>query len=95
MKTKSSCVYDWLVYRIWNKPIERVEICLLTTRGYLLSRIVKRHVRENLKRIGTVAYTKVPGLRRYRTEGRAKNKAAKLNEKFNTTGYKFIREDKI
>ena len=78
---------------------------MLTTRGYILS----RHLRMDLKRGISFYYhqcanvltqvpgrkKKIPGLRRYKTEKRAKAKAERLNKYFKTTGYSAIREDQI
>ncbi len=87
--------YDWLVCRLWGKVIEKVEICLLTTRGFLLARYVREHIRETLMVKGKKHYKEIKGLRRYRTEKRATQKAAQLNKKFNTAGYESVREDEI
>lgn len=86
---------DWLIMRLFNRPEEAVEVCVLTTRGKLLSRHARLHLREGVHHKGVNEWRKVPGLRRYRTEQRAKAKAVKMNEFFNTTGYSAIREDQI
>ena len=87
---ESNSIYDWVVIRRWGKPSENEELCILTTRGFLLTRIIRLHLRENLQ-----AGRKVPGLRRYRTKNRADMKADKLNRRFKTGGYSSIREDGI
>ncbi len=87
--------YDWLVCRLWGKVTEKIEICLLSTRGFMLARHIKKHIRENLANIGEKGFKPIAGLRRYRTEKRANEKADTLNKKFKCTGYKSVREDKI
>lgn len=95
METPNHNHYDWLVYRTWNKLNEDIEICILTTRGHLLSRLTKDDIRLSLKKWGSQHYKQIPGLRRYRTENRAQEKASQLNERHGTTGHKVIREDQI
>jgi hypothetical protein len=86
---------DWLVVRRWGKPLDELEICLLTTRGSVLSRHIKQDIRRNLKNRGYAGYIKIPGLRRYKTQAGADRKAHILNIRFNTNGYSSIREDAI
>lgn len=86
---------DWLIMRLFNRPEEGAQVCILTTRGKILSRHYRLHLREGVHHKGIDEWRKVPGLRRYRTEQRAKAKAEKMNKFFNTTGYSAIREDQI
>lgn len=86
---------DWLIMRLWGRVSEGVEVCILTTRGYLLARHYRLHLRRGVHREGVHLLKKVPGLRRYKTEKMAKVKAERLNNVFNTTGFSAIREDLI
>jgi hypothetical protein len=86
---------DWLIMRLFKRPEEGAEVCILTTRGHVLARHYRLHLRSGHRPEGIDEWRKVPGLRRYRTEERAKAKAAKMNKYFNTTGFSAIREDKI
>jgi hypothetical protein len=82
--------YDWLIIRTWGKCNEDKEVCILTTRGFLLARYVKDHIRQGLK-----DQRRIPGVRRYKTQSGADAKAMFLNRKFKTSGYLSIREDQI
>ncbi|MEE9355199.1 MAG: hypothetical protein V3U75_06385 [Methylococcaceae bacterium] len=86
---------DWLIMRLYNRPEEGVQVCVLTTRGKLLARHYRLYLRVGIHDEAANEWTKVQGLRRYRTEARAKAKADKMNKFFNTTGYSAIREDQI
>lgn len=86
---------DWLIMRSFNRPEEGAEVCILTTRGKLLARHYRLYLRGGVYHEDANEWRKVPGLRRYRTEARAKVKAQKMNELFNTAGYSAIREDQI
>lgn len=86
---------DWLVMRLFNRPEEKNEVCILTTRG----RILARHPRTSLKhgvydKIEDV-WRKVPGLRRYKTRNMAYAKAGKLNRFHNTGDYSAVQEDQL
>lgn len=83
---------DYLVMRLWGRVSEGVEICVLTTRGFLLARHYRLHLRDGHH---GDAKKKIPGLRRYKTYKRANEKAQTLNATFETTGYSAIREDEI
>ncbi len=87
--------HDWLVCRLWGKAIEKIEICLLTTRGFMLARHVRAHIKNNLQAKARKDHKPIAGLRRYRTRKRANDKAQQLNRKFSTDGYNSIREDEI
>jgi len=85
---------DWLIMRLFNRPEEELEVCVLSTRGKLLARHCRLHLRHGVSYKG-VERRKVPGLRRYRTKQRAAAKADRMNDYFNTTGFSAIREDQI
>ena len=87
--------YDWLVCRLWGKIAEKTEICLLTTRGYILARHIREHIRANIRAKGNTFYKATAGLRRYRTKSGADKKVNQLNRKFKTNGYSSVREDEI
>ncbi len=86
---------DWLVIRLWGRYNERTEICVLTTRGYLLSRHLRMDIKRGIHHKGINIWKKIPGLRRYKTEKMAKIKAKKLNGVFSTIGFSVIREDQV
>lgn len=86
---------DWLIMRLFNRPEEETEVCILTTRGKILARHCRDDLRQGVRREDRSRWEKVPGLRRYRTEKMAKAKAHKLNRFFNTEGYSAIREDRV
>ena len=86
---------DWLVMRLWGRVSEGAEVCILTTRGYLLARHYRLHLRRGVHHKGINVWKKIPGLRRYKTEKRAEYKANQLNRIFKTNGYNAIREDLI
>jgi hypothetical protein len=86
---------DWLIMRLFNRPEEGAQVCILTTRGKILARHYRLYLRDGVYYEGADEWRKVPGLRRYRTEKMAKAKAQRMNEFFNTDGYSAIREDKI
>jgi hypothetical protein len=61
----------------------------------MLARHSRLHLREGVHHQGINTWKKVPGLRRYKTNKMANVKAEKINNIFETTGYRAIREDKI
>ena len=85
---------DWLVMRLWGRASEGAEICVLTTRGFILARHYRLYLRCGVQHSKGLC-KKVPGLRRYKTKRMAKAKADKLNKRFETSGYSAIREDSI
>ncbi len=86
---------DWLIVRVFSSPEEGTEVCVLTTRGHTLARHERLYLRRGTYHGDIKKWLKVPGLRRYRTEMRAKAKAVKMNRAFNTTGFVAIREDQL
>lgn len=86
---------DYLVMRLWGRASEGAEVCILTTRRYLLTRHYRDDLRQGVRKEDRSRYEKVPGLRRYKTYKRADEKAQKMNKVFKTKGFSAIREDEI
>ncbi len=91
---------DWLVIRLWGRVTEKLEICVLTTRGKILSRHYRTHLSRGIHHKGINVWKKVAGLRRYKTKSGAQLKADKLNAFFRdgdrvVKGYSAIREVEI
>jgi hypothetical protein len=86
---------DWLVMRDFGSKRDQDEICVLSTRGDLLMRHPKEHVREGVPFNELDLFRPVGGLRRYITESAATRKAKQLNVKHSTLEYKAVRQDLI
>ena len=85
---------DWLVARRFNN-IKKEEICLLTTRGYILARCNRREIRSGLYKPNIDKWGKVAGLRRFKTQQRACLTAEKLNRIFCTSDYIAVEENQV
>jgi hypothetical protein len=95
VRESKSVFKDYLVMRLWGRASEKTEICILSTRGHILSRHLKKHIRWGIRQKGLSLFSPIPGLRRYKTYKRADNKAQKMNKIFETKGFSAIREDEI
>ncbi len=84
----------YIIIRLWGRETESKEVCVLSTRGVLLSRHYRRNIAQG------VSYDNQPpmkllGLRRFRTMGGAARRAAILNKHFQTNGYIAIKESDV
>ncbi|RLC37574.1 hypothetical protein DRH27_03735 [Candidatus Falkowbacteria bacterium] len=91
-KERKPTFNDWLVMRLFNRPEETNEVCILTTRGRLLARHTRNDLKHGVYCTIKDVWRKVPGLRRYKTRKMAYAKAGKLNAFFNTGDYSAVQE---